>query len=61
MCVWWIGVMLVLGGPRQGGGGGDVETAREEMRPFDGHCSFVFSRVLLLLRRRLIVVARTRM
>ena len=37
--------MFVLGGPRQGGGGGDVETARDEMKRFDGRCrcSFVFS------------------
>ena len=64
MCVWWIDVMFVLGGPRQGGGGGDVETARDEMKRFDGRyrCSFVFSLpYFLVLRRRLIVVARTRM
>ena len=34
-------MMVFLGGPRQGGGGADVETAREEMRLFRGRCSFV--------------------
>ena len=35
-------VMFILGGPRQGGGGGDVETARVEMRRFGKRCPFVF-------------------
>ena len=33
-------VMFILGGPRQGGGGGDVETARVVMRLFRGRCAF---------------------
>ena len=35
-------MVFVLGGPRQGGGGGDVETARVEMRRFGKRCPFVF-------------------
>ena len=53
--------MFILGGPRQGGGGGDVETARVVMRLFRGRCPFVRRHILLVLRRRLINVARTRM
>ena len=33
-------MVFVLGGPHQGGGGGDVEAAREEMRLIGGRCSF---------------------
>ena len=54
-------MVFVLGGPRQGGEGGDVETARVVMRLFRGRCPFFRRHILFVLRRRLVNVARTRM